>query len=245
MANHAIPPAGGNPLPVAELLAVHHLSHDLRGPLNSVLGFAELLLEGTEGPLNDTQQTDIRAMYTSAKKLLNLINTVVDLSKLEAGRLTPERERVKVADLFQNVLAADMVDQKPAAVNLMLNFPPDIAPLAGDRNRLKQLFTALLKFIFDRIKIGTVAVFAHDDPQAVTIRLECGDLRLPPDSRGLLFDPLVYTDAAGRSELGPGGLELPLAHRLAAAHGGHVWAETTPAGETTFFVKLPVYQNNP
>src|SRR4030095_11379092 len=90
--------------PSHQPLQLYHLSHDLRGPLNSVLGFSELLLEGLEGPLNEVQIEDITAIRQSATTLLNLINVVVDLSRLEADRLVLTFKLVELEPVIAKVL---------------------------------------------------------------------------------------------------------------------------------------------
>lgn len=88
--------------PARQPLEIYHLSHDLRGPLNSILGFAELLLEEIEGPLNETQHADVSAIYQSAQNLLHLINMMVDLSKLEANRLKLDFKAVNLAEAVKD-----------------------------------------------------------------------------------------------------------------------------------------------
>src|SRR6185503_13419133 len=99
--------------PSQQPLEVYHLSHDLRGPLNSILGFAELLLEGIEGPLNETQQADMTAIYQSAQNLLYLINTLVDLSKLEANHLIFDFKSVDLNQIIEGMVTSDFGAVKP------------------------------------------------------------------------------------------------------------------------------------
>jgi signal transduction histidine kinase len=93
--------------PDSEPFEVYHLSHDLRGPLNSILGFTELLLEEIEGPLTDIQKEDILAINQSAQNLLHLINTMVDLSKFDAGRMEFNLGEVALDQVVNTVLASD------------------------------------------------------------------------------------------------------------------------------------------
>lgn len=224
--------------PARQPLELYHLAHDLRGPLNSILGFGELLLEGLDGPLTDTQQADITAIYQSAQNLLALINTVVDLSKLEAERLSLDLGPVNLSQILQDLAAADFGPARPAGVELVIK-PFSTLPLVwGDRSRLEQILTTLLRFAFSLIKKGAIILSARPQDQAALIQVEVEETGLTTEEVGELFDLIVKVDPAGHSRLGRGGVHLPLIRRLAEAQQGRVWAEHNGDKRTTFFVNL-------
>jgi signal transduction histidine kinase len=223
-------------------LELYHLSHDLRGPLNSVLGFCELLLEGLEGPLNENQETDIAAIYQSAQNLLQLISSLVDLSKLEAGRLNFDTSNVDLGPVLQKIMDFDFGTNKPEQVELIAHVPDGLPPLSGDRGRIEQMIMNLVRFAFRRKNTGQVVLSADSDEQTVTIQVDIDQLDLSSTQLAELFELAVHTDAAGRSELGLGGLELPLVRALAEAHQGQVWAESAAGTSTTLYLKLPSSQ---
>lgn len=226
--------------PSRQPLEVYHLSHDLRGPLNSILGFTELLVEGIEGPLNETQEADLAAIYQSAKNLLTLINTVVDLSKLEADRLILSSEEVDLKRAVENVLAAVGPADKPDRVELVVAMPDSLPPVRGDQERIEQIITSCIRFILKSRKEGRLTLTAAGSGQTVSIQISTDKALVMPEELPELFELTVRVDAAGRSELGRGGLTLPLAQKLAEKHGGRLWAEGA-AEETTFYLELPVY----
>lgn len=224
-------------------LELYHLSHDLRGPLNSILGFCELLLEGIEGPLNENQESDIAAVYQSAQNLLGLISSLVDLSKLEADRLIFDFGPVNLDKVFNNVLGFDFGTSKPEQVELVAKLPDSLPPLAGDADRIKQMVMNIIRFAFRTAKTGQVVLTAEsNNDQTVTIQVDIETLVLPTDQLAQLFELVVHTDSAGRSELGLGRLELPLVRGLATAHQGQVWAESEEGRGTTLYLKLPTGQ---
>lgn len=225
-----------------EPLAVHHLSHDLRGPLNSILGFSELLLEGIEGPLNDTQTEDIAAIYHSAQNLLHLINSLVDLSKLQGNRLKFDFDAVDLATVFQRIAAVEFGAMKPANLDLVIEAPPATLPsLSGDAARIEQMILNLLRYAFKIKRSGQLKLTARHLEPDVVIQISLPEVLVPVEDMAVLFDLGVRVDAAGRSELGPGGLELPLVRSLAAHQGGQVRVESGVKSGTHLYLTLPVY----
>jgi signal transduction histidine kinase len=223
--------------PSQQPLEVYHLSHDLRGPLNSILGFAELLLEGIEGPLNEIQQADVAAIYQSAQNLLYLINTLVDLSKLEANRLNFEFKPVNLTELLETVFSPAATEQ--IAFSAVL--PSSLPLILGDRDRLEQMFRSLLKFVLKLTRKGPFTLAAEsDDANSVTLRLEVEQAKVTPAEAAELFELIVKVDATGRIALGPGGLDLPLVRRLVEQQRGRVWAESQSNGNLTIFLSLPI-----
>ena len=217
---------------------VYHLSHDLRGPLNSILGFSELLLEGVEGPLTEYQVADITAIQQSAQNLLRLINTLVDLSKLEADRLKFDLVEVDLSAVIQKVLTFDFGGNKPEKVELVADIPADLPPVWGDRERIEQMVLSLVRFAFKKKKSGQVVIGAASAGQTVTIRVSFSEVELAPAELADLFELVVHVDQAGRSELGPGGLELPLVQGLAEKHNGRVWVESDREQGTIFYLQI-------
>jgi signal transduction histidine kinase len=213
------------PDPSRPPLEVYHLSHDLRGPLNSILGFAELLLEEIEGPLNEIQQADITAIYQSARNLLHLINTVVDLSKLEASRINFDFKSVDLKEVIEAV-TPDFVAAKPEPLEFVVNLPSTLPAIWADRDRTQQLLKSLLKFAFEFTKKRLITLTAQSTPENVTLRLEIDQAGLSPAEIAELFDLIVHVDTTGRSHLGRGGLDLPLVRHLAEKQQGRAWAES-------------------
>jgi signal transduction histidine kinase len=223
--------------PSRQPLEMYHLSHDLRGPLNSMLGFTELLLEGIEGPLNDIQQEDIAAIRQSAKHLLQLISAVVDLSKLEADKLTLTFGAVRLQDVFQNILKAEF---KSNQIKLLLS--ESLPPVWGDRERIEQMILSLANFARKIQNQGQLEIIVAHDTQKATIQVHAAEASLPPEQVDELFDLSVKVDSAGRSELGRGGLFLPLTWGLAQKHQGQVWVESQAGRGMILYLSLPLHQ---
>jgi len=228
--------------PAHQPLAVYHLSHDLRGPLNSILGFSELLLEGIEGPLTEYQEADISAIYQSAQNLLRLINDLVDLSKLEADRLKFDLGPVELKAVVDAILSTDFGTNKPEQVELVAKIPDDLPAIVGNRDRVEQMIDSLVRYAFKKVKAGQVIIAASGADRTVTMRVIFGEESLPAEEIAELFELAVHVDSAGRSELGPGGLALPLTKGLVETHNGELWVESNQNAGTTFHLKLPIFE---
>lgn len=218
-------------------LEVRHLSHDLRGPLNSILGFAELLAEEIEGPLNEIQTEDINAIYQSAKKLLALINTVVDLSRLEAGTCSLNLGPVELEPLFNKVLANDAIEAGRVIVNISDAFPS----LNGERERVEHMVFNLIDFALQIKDVKELRVSATHNTAQATLQFTAVNGVMNDDDLDDVFDLTVAVDDAGRSTLTTGGLHMPLTYRLAVAHQGRLEVKAQPGTGIIFNLQLPLY----
>jgi signal transduction histidine kinase len=229
--------------PAQRPLEVYHLSHDLRGPLNSILGFCELLLEEIEGPLNEIQHTDISAIYQSAQNLLHLVNTMVDLSKLEGNRLNFNFGAVALDKVIQRIMEAGFGTIKPEQVEVVVSLPLTIPPVWADQDRVEQMIKNLLRFAFKLKKKGAIILGAtqNDNPE-VTLQVDIDEVKLAQAELEELFELVVHIDSAGRSELGLGGLDLPLVRYLAEKQQGRVWAENGRESGLTLYLSLPQHE---
>jgi len=227
--------------PSKQPLEIYHLSHDLRGPLNSILGFTELLLEGVEGPLNEVQHEDIAAIRQSALNLLQLINAVVDLSKVESNKLTLNIGLVQLHDLVARVLKAQAVTSRAGQVTARI--PEALPPVWGDPDRIEQMILSLVTFALKAPNPGPVEIAVSHDDQAATVQVGAAELELPAEQLAELFDLRGNIDSSGRSELGKGGLTLPLVQALAQKQQGQVWVESRAGLGTIFYLKLPLRQS--
>ena len=226
--------------PSFQALKLYHLAHDLRGPLNSILGFAELLLEGIEGPINDIQAEDLAAIRQSAQNLFQLINNIVDLSKLNYDRLTLAFEPVNVNKLINDIVGQEL-DQQPDKFVVVLPETPPI--IWGDSERVAQMLRGLITFIQNQKPHEPITLSVTSNDAQVIIEIKTTGAWLSPKQTELLFIPVVHVDDSGRSELGPGGVKLPLIQQLAEKHHGTVWLESDVTFGTSFYLKLPLHQN--
>jgi signal transduction histidine kinase len=218
-------------------LELRHLAHDLRGPLNSILGFSELLIDGIEGPLNEYQYADITAIYQSAGNLLRLIDAVVDLSRCEANELSLSFESVDLYEVIDNILIHDFGSTKPETIALTTDLPDDLPPVHGQADRIEQMIIDLVRFGF-KLDTDQITIGGRYDDVFVTIVVDVGPEVISAEELEMIFQLVVTTDSAGHTHLTRGRIELPLIRRLAEIHNGRVWGESTETG-TRFHLELP------
>ena len=212
------------------------MSHELRTPINAVLGYTDLILAGAYGPLNDRQSVGIERTHRAAKHLLELVNDVLDLSKLEAGKLEIEVEEVSIPalvdDLFTTVrpLAADR------GTELRLQAERCSRRLITDPRRVRQI---LLNLLSNAIKFGEgrpVSVRCEQDEEGWTsIEVIDQGIGIAPEHLSRIFEEFVQVG----EERGGTGLGLPISKRLAELLGGRLEVESAPGEGSTFRLYLP------
>jgi signal transduction histidine kinase len=202
-----------------------------------------LLSEGIEGPLNETQQADIAAIYQSAQNLLYLINTLVDLSKLEANHLIFDFKSVDLTQIIESIVTSDFGAAKPEPVEVVVNITQTIPPIWADRDRVEQMIKSLLRFAFKQKKKGQIILTVQSEANEVTLCMNLDEIALPQAQLEELFELMVkFSPTTGHTELGRGGLDLPLARSLAEKQRGRVWAESKNSTHLTFYISLPIHE---
>jgi len=215
------------------------MSHELRTPLNAVLGFSDLLADARYGPLNDRQQRYVTHIHTGGKHLLKLISDILDLSKIEAGRMELTREHVTVASAFAEVISGlhPLAEKKSQA--LLQKVAPNLHVYA-DAMRFKQIFMNLvanaIKFTPEDGRIELVARRVEDQ-----VRMEVRDNGpgIPPDQQQRIFEAFVRLTQTGSATEGT-GLGLAITSRLVELHGSKLGIESQPGEGTSFYFSLPL-----
>jgi signal transduction histidine kinase len=137
-----------------------NMSHELRTPLNSVIGFSRVILKGIDGPINETQEQDITAIYNSGMHLLNMINEILDLSKIEAGKMELQFDDVNISDVINSAVstAAGLVKDKP--IELIQKVPATLPTVQADEIRLSQVLINLISNAVKFTEKGSITVEA-------------------------------------------------------------------------------------
>jgi PAS domain S-box-containing protein len=229
----------------SEFLA--NMSHELRTPLNHIIGFTGLVVDQQFGSLNDNQAEYLGDVLKSSHHLLELINDILDLSKVEAGRMGLQRETIELAPLLQSSLT--MIKEKSIKHGIKLDLALADAPaiISADRRKFKQILFNLLsnavKFTPDggqvRIAARTVAGDNGDGPQ-LEISVSDSGIGIHPDNLERIFDSFEQVDSSTSRQFEGTGLGLALSRRLVALHGGRIWAESKGEGRgSQFSFRLP------
>jgi len=222
-----------------------NMSHELRTPLNGILGFSETLLEGVRGPLNERQSEAIEMITSSGHHLLGLINDILDVSKIEAGKLDFHPELLDASEICKASLG--LVQEMAAKKSIELAFDPPVHSMfMGDPQRMKQILVNLLtnsiKFTPERGKV-TMNVHPHADQDHIQFSITDNGIGISPADQEKLFKPFFQADSSLTRQHEGSGLGLALVHKLVSMHGGHVDVESQPGKGSTFTVTLPWSQN--
>ncbi len=217
-----------------------NMSHELRTPLNSVLGLAEALLDGVYGNLDDQQQQILVTMRDSGRHLLELINDILDLSKIEAGRLELDLRSISVSEVCQASLRLVRTMAIAKRIGTWMRTDPKLSVLVADERRLKQMLVNLLsnavKFTPSGGQVG-IEAWTRDDWVYFSVT-DTGIGIAPPDLRRI-FEPFTQIDSSLSRQHEGTGLGLALVRRLAELHGGHVDVDSKPGEGSRFTLVLP------
>ncbi len=219
-----------------------NMSHELRTPLNSILGMSEVLQEETFGPLNEQQHQALGTIYRNGKHLLELINDILDLSKIEAGKLELEKSPVSVNELCQHSLS--FVKQQAYQKNIRLTYHiEDVGePLEVDERRMRQVLINLLN---NAVKFtpegGRVRLEVRGNQAEQSIRFSVIDtgIGIAPEDQCKLFQVFMQVDSRLSRRYEGTGLGLALVKKLVEMHGGTVGVTSEPGKGSCFTVRLP------
>lgn len=215
------------------------MSHELRTPLNSIIGFTGILRQNLAGPLNGEQSKQLGMVHFSAKHLLGLINDLLDLSRIESGKMETECESFALEALVQNVVETlqPLVAQKRLALETFIE-PPQLA-ICSDR---KKVFQILLNLANNAVKFtehGRVEVRVSADPEVTTLEVIDTGIGIKPQSMENLFQAFRQVDGSARRVYEGTGLGLYLCQKLVSMLGGHIRAESEFGAGSRFTVTLP------
>ncbi len=221
-----------------------NMSHELRTPLNSILGFSDVMLEGIDGPLTEYMENDLRLIQKNGQHLLSLINDVLDMAKIESGRMNLHPERFKVHDMLENVIS--ITSTLANAKNLALYIDPDSEKeleIVADNTRLNQVMINLVNNAIKFTETGQISLHARAlDSDKILITVTDTGIGIPADHLEKIFQEFSQVDTSTTRKVGGTGLGLPISRRLVEMHGGRLWAESAgiPGQGSTFYVELPI-----
>jgi len=223
-----------------------NMSHELRTPLNSIIGFSRVILKGIDGPTTDMQQQDLTAIYNSGQHLLGLINDILDLARIEAGKMELNFEEVHLPDMVNSVLstAKGLVKEKP--IQLVQKVPSDIPTVRGDAMRVRQVFINLLsnasKFTDDgSITVETRVQKSPGGRMEALINVTDTGPGISQEDQEKLFKAFSQVDGSATRKSGGSGLGLSICANLVQLHGGRIGIQSEAGKGSTFWFTLPLY----
>ncbi|MBM3299870.1 MAG: response regulator, partial [Deltaproteobacteria bacterium] len=215
-----------------------NMSHELRTPLNAIIGFSELLLEEAAGPLNEDQSSYVSDVLDGGRHLLDLINSILDLAKVEAGKMELQLSRVSIADLLENglVMIKERAIRHRLKLDLLIEDEIRGLEIQADEVKLKQIVFNLLsnaaKFTHDG---GAIQVQAEKIGETIQVSVSDTGVGLEREDRERIFTMFEQVDSSYSRRQQGTGLGLALTRRLVELHGGRIWVESEGRGKGSSF----------
>ena len=217
------------------------MSHELRTPLNSIIGFSDILLERVFGELNEKQLRYVNNISTSGKHLLELINDILDLSKVEAGKMELHYSEFSINSVFEEVRAVLSPLAQTKSLEVTFNVESDFTTLEADRGRLIQI---LYNLISNAIKFtpdgGKVSVYCKKSGSRALISVIDTGIGISAEDQRKLFQPFTQIDASASRQYCGTGLGLALVKKIVNLHQGDIWVESDPGKGSTFTFAIPL-----
>ena len=221
----------------SEFLA--NMSHELRTPMNSIIGYSQVLVEEMDGPLLPEQAQDVQRILAAANHLLELINEVLDLSKIESGKMTLEIEPF----VFESVVTAAVATVKPLAdqkhLGIKVDIPPDLPPLYGDQVKVRQVVLNLLSNAIKFTLEGGIEISAEPRGSMVEFRVKDTGIGVPAHARDHIFEEFRQADGSTSRRFGGTGLGLSISRKLIRLQNGDLTLDSAEGVGSTFRVTLP------
>jgi len=217
-----------------------NISHDLITPLNAVLGFTELMLHQDEGTLSEANRRDLSIIHHSASHLQDLIQQLLDYSRIEAGRLTLRLTPVQLLPILDQCLRSTAVLKEGRAVELRRHLPGKLPEVMGDPVRLRQAFLNVLGNAVKFTREGYIAVTAYVDGDHVVCEIEDSGIGIAPEDHWKVFADFVQIDDSLARPYEGLGLGMPITREIIRQHGGTIRFESARRVGTRFFISLPI-----
>ncbi|PJF30679.1 MAG: hypothetical protein CUN51_06755 [Candidatus Thermofonsia Clade 1 bacterium] len=228
------------------------MSHELRTPLNAIMGYTEMVIKGVYGSLTEKQRERLQRVYDNATHLLALINDVLDLAKIESGRMTLSLEPLDVQPVLQAAIAQIAPLAEAKRLSLYIDVPQDLPKVQADSVRLRQVFLNLLSNAVKFTREGGIAIRAYaqhiTEPIAgvplmmgkwLCVAIADSGIGIAPEHFEMIFDPFRQVDGSVVREFPGTGLGLPITRQLVEMQRGKVWLESALGRGSTFTVALP------
>lgn len=219
------------------------MSHELRTPLNSIIGFTGIVLQELAGPLNEEQTKQLGMVRGSARHLLDLINDVLDISKIEAGQLEVKAEPFDLRESVERVAASVRPSAEQKGLELVVRMNLEADEMTGDRRRVEQVLINVVNNAIKFTERGRVTIDVERDDENAVVRVTDTGIGIKPEDMGTLFLPFRQIDTGLSRQHEGTGLGLAICRKLVTLMGGDITVSSEWARGSEFVVTLPLKPN--
>ena len=217
-----------------------NMSHELRTPLNSIIGFSKVLLNRLDGDLTERQEAYVRSVHNSSRHLLELINGILDFSRIEAGKFEMRPEKINLYEVVDECIESSLPLVRDKRVKLEKDVPLDLPVVYADRTRIKQVVLNLISNAIKFTTAGRVLVQVRREPEALHVSVADTGIGISPGDLTRLFEPFQRLDNPLAQQADGTGLGLAISKKFIELHRGRIWAESRESKGSTFHFTLPL-----
>ncbi|MEK6222241.1 MAG: GAF domain-containing protein, partial [Chloroflexota bacterium] len=228
----------------SEFLA--NMSHELRTPLNSIIGFSRVILKGIDGPINELQEQDLGAIHNSGQHLLDMINNILDVSKIEAGKMELSIENMNLDEIISSVMSTIRGLLSDKEIMLINNTSDTLPNVMADRTRVRQVLLNLLQNATKFTDTGSITLDMEEiiDPDSgqkmAQLSVKDTGIGISQEDQKNLFERFSQVDSSLTRKVGGTGLGLSISLLLVEMQGGKIWVESESGTGSTFYFTLPL-----
>jgi signal transduction histidine kinase/CheY-like chemotaxis protein len=227
-----------------------NMSHELRTPMNSIIGYSDLLIDGVDGPLNEEQKKSLSKISNNAKHLLQLLNDILDLSKIEAGKAEIEAEQFDLRELIDSIvpLFEGKITKKSLSFNIDID--ENLPLVFADKNKIRQVLMNLLSNAVKFTDRGGITIRARASDRGIhqvgappvfaEVCVEDTGIGINKENLATIFDKFVQADLSAARQYEGTGLGLSIARGLIELHNGQIWATSKPGEGSQFYFTIPL-----
>lgn len=220
------------------------MSHELRTPLNSIIGFADVLLEGVDGELNEFMQEDVKLIRDSGEHLRTLIDDILDMSKIEAGKMELRYERIDMYQMAHDIISTATPLAKEKGLRLNLFIHNDDIVVEADRTRLRQILWNIVGNGIKFTKQGQVTLTIEKQNGNLLVEVADTGIGIRPEDMDIVFEQFRQVDGKLNREAGGTGLGMPISKNLVELHGGRIWLESRLSEGSQFYFTIPLQRQD-
>jgi signal transduction histidine kinase/CheY-like chemotaxis protein len=226
-----------------------NMSHELRTPMNAVIGYTDLLIDGVDGPINEEQEKSLKKVAANARHLLQLINDVLDISKIESGKIELELKELDLKWLIESVIPTFEPLIKQKGLSLAVNIDETLPLIYGDGDRIRQILINLLSNAVKFTPKGGITITARPSERGIVpgeppifaeVCVEDTGIGIKEEDIGRVFDKFVQVDLTTVREYEGTGLGLSIARGLVALHKGVIWTTSKHGEGSKFCFAIPL-----